>query len=178
MPQERLNPTQRNLIKELEEICGHYNLDWYNIGAYPPDQRTPYLQVARDKIVRGQVITYFTVVDDLLATEICRYYFGRRQSLFKLWRTRKFKIFNHYVIEELHTLQKLRHVRAIRKVPSSIVSDIERLNALRNTLAHTLFPENTRKGLAKWKGVSIFSVAGLKALQQDFEKVVEYFMGV
>jgi hypothetical protein len=100
------------------------------------------------------------------------------RSFPKLWRTKKFKNFQYYIIEELHLMQKLRHVKAIQKVPNPVAADIERLNSLRNGLAHAFFPENLRKSIPKWKGESIFSLKGLKLLQQDFDKIVDYFSGL
>ena len=75
-------------------------------------------------------------------------------------------------------MQKLRHVKSIKKMPRNILSAIERLNALRNGLAHAFFPENLRKSKPKWKGKDIFSLEGVKALGEDFDDVVEFFFGV
>ena len=165
-------------MRELEDICAQFNLDYHNISAYDPEARTVYLEAARDKIVRGQVIIWDTLVDEFLSCEMCRYYFGRKKSFPQLWRTKRFKLFHYHIIEELHLLQKLRHVRAFLGVPKSTVSDIERLNALRNGLAHALFPENLRKTQPKWKGQSILSLAGLESLQRDFEKIADFFVGL
>jgi hypothetical protein len=171
-----LTRKQRSLVRELEEICAEFNFDYQNISAYQADQRTAYLEAARDKIVRGQVIIWYTLVDEFLSNEICHYYFGRKRSFPQLWRTKRFQLFNYHVVEELHLMQKLRHVRAFHKVPSGIAADIGRLNALRNGLAHALFPENLRKTQPKWKGQDIFSLAGLKTLHADFEKIAEFFI--
>ena len=171
-----LTKKQRALIRELEDICAEFNLDYYNISAYDTGIRTVYLEAARDKIVRGQVIIWYTLIDEFLSCELCRYYFGRKRSFPKLWRTKRFQIFNYHVIEELHLLQKLRHVRAFLRVPKDIVADIERLNALRNGLAHAFFPENLRRSQPKWKGQSIFSLNGLRMLHSDFEKMSNFFI--
>lgn len=176
MPKEKLTRKQKELIKEIEEIYDHFSLDYYNIQSYEHAGRTPYLEAARDKVVRGQVVIWYTLVDEFLTNVISRYYFGKMRSFPELWRTKKFKNFQYHIIEELHLMQKLRHVKAIKKIPKSIISDIERLNALRNGLAHAFFPENLRKSTPKWKGESIFSLKGLKLLQQDFDKIVDYFL--
>jgi len=177
MPADRLTKKQKDLIEELEGIYAHFNLDYYNIQSYERDERTPYLEAARDKMVRGQVVIWYTLIDEMLTDVICRYYFGKTRSFPQLWHTRKFQTFNYYVIEELHLMQKLRHVKAIKKVPKSVAADIERLNSLRNGLAHAFFPENLRKSTPKWKGKSIFSLEGLVLLQQDFYKIVDFFLG-
>lgn len=177
MPKDKLTPKQKKLIAELDELSDLLTLDYRNALEYEKEARTPYLQAARDKIIRGQVIIWYTLIDELLAMELSHYYFGRKRSFPELWRTKRFQVFNHHVLEELHLLQKLRHVKAIRKIPKSVIVTIERLNALRNGLAHSFFPENLRKSVPKWKGIDIFSLAGVRALQEDFDEVFEFFLG-
>jgi hypothetical protein len=176
MQSAKLTKKQRALVRELKEICAQFNFDYDNVSAYDPKQRTIYLQAARDKFVRGQVIIWYTLVDEYLNNAMCRYYFGHKTSFPKLWRTKRFQIFNYHIIEELHLMQKLRHVRAFRLIPRAIVGDIERLNALRNGLAHAFFPENLRKSKPTWKGQDIFSLTGLNSLRADFGKIVDFFI--
>jgi len=178
MEKKRLTTKQKNLIAELDDICDFLGLDYQNVLDYEKEGRTPYLEAARDKIVRGQIIIWYTLIDEFLNMELCHYYFGRKRSFPQLWKTKKFQLFNHHVLEELHLMQKLRHVKSIKQVPKNVASTIERLNALRNGLAHAFFPENLKKSKPIWKGKNIFSINGLKALQEDFDQVVEFFFGV
>ena len=98
MSREQLTRKQKELVKEIEEIYDHFNLDYYNIQSYERDGRTPYLVAARDKVVRGQVVIWYTLVDEFLTNVISRYYFGKLRSFPELWRTKKFKNFQvlHY----------------------------------------------------------------------------------
>jgi hypothetical protein len=177
MESDRLTPKQKKLVEELDELSDLLNLDYQNILEYEKEGRTAYLESARDKIIRGQVIIWYTLVDEFLAMEISRYYFGRKRSFPDLWRTKHFQVFNYHILEELHLLQKLRHVKAIMEIPRSILRTIERLNSLRNGLAHSFFPENLRKSEPKWKGINIFSIEGVRALQEDMDEVFDYFIG-
>lgn len=68
------------------------------------------------------------------------FFFGHKRSFIELWKTKLFKLFNYHVLEELSLMAKLRFVKSISKVPKSVAADIERLNALRNGLAHAFFP--------------------------------------
>ncbi len=54
---------------------------------------------------------------------------------------------------------------------------LERLNALRNGLAHALFPENLKKSKPTWKGKNVFSIEVLKAMQEDVDEVATFFGG-
>ena len=119
---------------------------------------------------------WYTLTDEFLGSEIARFFFPGRRSFPRLWRTKRFRIFNHHVIEELSLLQKLRCVRAIRVVPKSIAADIERLNALRNGLVHAFFPENLKKSRPVWKGKNIFTLDGVRELREDMDRIFEHFV--
>ena len=57
-----------------------------------------------------------------------------------------------------------------------MAADIERLNALRNGLAHAFFPENLKKSKPEWKGKKIFSLEGLRFFLDDMAKLDGYFL--
>ena len=173
-----LTKRQRTLVREIGEIAELFGLDYHNMEEYEPDARTPRLEATKRTLVRGQVVLFYTLVDELLSMEMCRYFFGRRRSFPQLWRTKRFQRFNHHIIEELNLMQKLRLVKAIRRLPKAVTADIERLNALRNGLAHAFFPENLKKVKPEWKGKSVFSVDGATALQDDCQKIFDFFLGI
>lgn len=176
MKRARLTRRQRELVKELDELSSRLLLDYNNILDYEAASRTPYLEAMRNKLIRGQVTVWYTLVDELLNMELCHYFFGKKRSFIYLWRTRKFQNFNYYVLEELHLMQKLRFVKAIRRIPKAILDTIERLNALRNGIAHALFPENLRKSKPTYKGKNIFTLDGVNQLQEDMDALFDYFL--
>ena len=106
----------------------------------------------KNQIVRSQIIWDYTYVDELLDSAICHYFFGKKRGFIKLWKTKKFKNFNRYILEVLSLTEKLRLVKAIHEVPKSVAADIEALNALRNGLAHAFFPENLRSSKPNIQG--------------------------
>ena len=150
-------------------------MDYTNIQEYDSAARSPLLEVMKNKFVRGQIIIWYTLIDEFLNAEICHYYFGKKRSFPQLWRLKRFQLFNHFILEELYPLQKLRLVKAFRSVPKSISQIIEGLNALRNGLAHAFFPENLRKVKPTWKGKNIFSLQGAELFMADMEKVTDFF---
>ena len=145
MKKKRLTPKQVSLQNEIGEIIALLQLDYQNIQKRNPSTRTVHLQIIKDHLIRGQIIMYYTLVDELLNERICRYYFGGKSDFIRLWKTKRFQLFNYHVLEELSLMQKLRFVRSIKPVPRRIVGEIERLNALRNGIAHALFPENRER---------------------------------
>lgn len=117
-----------------------------------------------------------TGVDEFLNTRIAHFFFGKKRPFWNLWRNKRFKLFNYHVLEELSLLKKLQLVRAISPLPNRIREDIERLNALRNGIAHAFFPENLKKSKPAWKGKGIFTPMGIERYQQDIRVVVDYFL--
>ncbi|TMH44051.1 MAG: hypothetical protein E6H54_09855 [Betaproteobacteria bacterium] len=178
MATDLLTAKQRRLVHEIEQIAETFSLDYQDIRRYEREARTPVLEIMKNKLVRGQVILWYTLLDEFLNNKICEYYFGRKRGFPKLWKTKPFQRFNHYILEELYPLQKLRLVSAIRKVPKTFRRDIEALNALRNGLAHAFFPENLRKSKPQWKGHDIFSLKGAQEFQTDMYSLSDYFFGL
>jgi hypothetical protein len=175
MENKRLTKKQLSLQNEIGEIVTLLQLDYQNIQRVSPSTRTSHLEIIKNHIIRGQIIMYYTLTDELLSERIYKYYFGATSDSIKLWKTKHFQLFNYHVLEELSLMQKLRFVRAIRSVPRTIVQDVERLNALRNGIAHAFFPENLKKFKPQWKGHNIFGLKGLKFLVEDMDKIFDHF---
>ena len=172
-----LTKKQRELIEELDQLSRWCNLDYHDVEEYEPEYRTTHLEMAKNQIIRSHVIMAYILVDEFLNCEICSYQFGKKRSFIQLWRTKKFQRFNHHVIEELSLLQKLRYVKSFANIPKGIVADIERLNSLRNGLAHSFFPEKLRSSKPHWKGQKIFSLDGIKAFGVDMQQIKDFFFG-
>jgi len=177
-PRDRLTRHQSRLVQELDELADVIGLDYQNIGAYEREARTPYLEMMRRKFILSEVITRYTLADEYLNVRIAHFFFGRKKSFIRLWRTKRFRLFNYHVLEELPLIAKLRFVKSLSKVPKGVAADIERLNALRNGLAHAFFPENLKKSRPVWKGKKIFTVDGLRAFMDDMGKIGDYFLAI
>ncbi len=128
-----LNATQRRLKRELDEIAEIVGVDYWNIRDYEPESWTPRLHVMKRQLVRGEVVTQYTLIDDLLSTELCKYFLPGK-SILEEWKTKRFRRFNYYVIERLYMTQKLAFLKDVFNVPREIASKIEEINALRNAL--------------------------------------------
>ncbi len=139
------------------------------------------------ELIRGEVVGQYTLIDDLLSTELCRY-FLRGKDLIKQWKTKRFRRFNYYVIERLYLTQKLAFLKDLYSIPRPIASKIEDINALRNAMAHAFFPENLRayqmKGrpaprkpiVVRYKEQDLFTVGGVKAFVEDCAEVTEFLL--
>ena len=173
---DSLTRKQKLLIKELDEICYLLDMDYQKIREYAKETRTTYLELTKDKLVRSAIILAYTLIDEHLNNEMCGYFFGKKKSFIYLWRTKKFQIFNYYVLEELYLLQKLRFVRAFVKIPNRYVNNIHKINTLRNAVSHAFFPQNLRKSKPVYKGRNIFSVEGMRLLVEDMDEINTFFL--
>ena len=174
----KLTEKQKRLVAKVKDIAELCVLDYEDILDYPSEDRTTRLELMIRQFVLSKIVWEYTYVDELLGSVICHFFFGTKRDFPKLWRTKKFRIFNFYILEVLSLSEKLRLVKSIQTVPKSIAADIETLNALRNGLAHAYFPENLRSYKPIYKGLDIYSGEGLERFIEDMRKATRYFWDV
>jgi hypothetical protein len=180
----RLTGTQKHLVSELDKIMVAARLDYWNILDTESDWRTTHLQLITREIIRGQVVSKYTLIDEQLGSRICHYMFDNKKFM-RLWKTRKFERFNYYTIEKMSVMEKLAFVKDVYTVPKAIASNVEQINAIRNAVAHAFFPENLRAHRAKqrspmrrmfgphYKGIDIFTFPGFERFLSDAQNVVQ-----
>lgn len=152
-------------------------MDVWNIEGYeqPPFDRKALLGIMKDKLVRSHVVLKYTYIDELLTDIICNYYFhlqsANNTTYAQMWKTKRFRTFVHYLMDETFLLKKLSLVEAIKNVPSDVSSAIRRINDARNALTHSLFPENRRRYMKHKKvlyaGKDLLSLEGIEAFNED-----------
>jgi hypothetical protein len=173
-----LSSKQRRILLELEQIASLLRLDDGRIKEYEREERTPRLEFMTRHFIIGEVVTQYTLIDEYLNSQLCDYFFGRGKNYIKLWKTKEFQNFNYYVLETLTLMEKLRFVKAITKLPKSVAANIERINGLRNGLAHAFFPENLRAAKPVYKGLNIFTFEGIRLFVDDMARLFCYFHGI
>jgi len=139
------------------------------------DGRTPRLELAKDQIIRSAIIQKYVLLDEFLSAVVCWHFFGKRRGFPELWRTKRFRSFNYFVLERLYLLQKLDLARSIHEIPKWVSSDLAALNDLRNGIAHSFFPQNRRRK-PEWKSVSVFTIAVFEGFLQDMSKLTDFFV--
>jgi hypothetical protein len=174
MPRDRLTPKQRQLLKEVEALAERFSLDYENIMDFDREGRTHYLRAMKDKLIRSQIIIWYTLVDEFLCMALVHHFFGRKKSTIALWHTKRFKAFNYYLLEEMFLLKKLEYVRSFKKIPPAIERTIRSLNTIRNGIAHALFPENLKKSKPIYRQKSIYTPDGIAVLDEDMQAVINY----
>jgi len=168
---------------EIEEIASIIAMDHWNILGYPSEARTVYLEIMKNKLVRAEIVSKYTLIDEYLTVIICHFYFkrpDRNRTFRQLWATKHFRIFNHYIMDDTYLLNKMKIVRAIGEIPPKTRDIIERINALRNAIAHSFFPENRRQyaGHKKvmYQGENVYTRNGIQKFEEDFKVVNNYLL--
>src|SRR5947208_2348894 len=72
-----------------------------------PEARTTLRELARDQLTRSAVILKYVLMDEFLSGVMCWHYFGKKRGFPDLWKTKRFKSFNYFILEKLYLLQKL-----------------------------------------------------------------------
>jgi hypothetical protein len=175
MANSRPTKKQKALIAEINHLTSALRLDCSQIMTDDDSGgRTTCLELAKNQLIRSEVILKYVLMDEFLSAIICWYYFGKRRGFPQLWKTKRFKLFNHFILERLYLLQKLDLVQNIHKIPKWVNSELAALNDLRNGISHSFFPENRRKR-PEWKGQSIFTKDGFDQFLEDMYKLSNFF---
>ncbi len=177
-----LTKLQRRLRKEVEEIAKMVMVDHWNVETLHRELRTVALQIAISRLVIAEVITRYTLLDELLADYLCRYYFKKPDSpRFIYWQRKKFRMFVHFMLDEMYLLKKMQMVHAIKPLPKVVRETIQKVNAVRNAMAHSFFPENRKEymkagkvGKVLYSGQDIRTSRGLRQFQDDCHEAQAY----
>ena len=132
-------------------------------------------------VLAAELVTQYALIDEILAEIIVRYFFDIEPDVLhfeKAWKTDKFKIFVHHILDEMVLLKKLSFVRAIGPVPNEVSKIIDRINAVRSGIAHSFFPENSKENRVTGKvldaGADIRSLDGLRQFKDDADTAYRY----
>lgn len=176
-----LTRLQRRLRKEAEQIAQMAQVDYWNIEQDwdEVEWRTVGFRMAIAHLVTAEVINQYTLLDEVLTDYLCRYFFKKPNSpRFIYWKQKKFRIFVHFMLDEMYLLKKMQMVHAIRPLPKDVRETLAKTNAIRNAVAHSFFPENRKEhmkaGKVLYSGKDIRSVEGLRLFKDDCNAAYSY----
>jgi hypothetical protein len=124
-------------------------------------------------VLAAEVATQYALIDEILAEIIVRYFFDIEPDVLhfeKAWKTEKFKIFVHHILDEMVLLKKLSIVRAIGPVPNEVSRIIDRINAVRNGIGK----ENRTAGKVLDADPDIRSLDELRQFKDDADTAYRY----
>jgi hypothetical protein len=172
--------SEKRLQKEAETIAELAQVHFWDAEEWETGiERQTKLRICIHNMVVAAVVSRYTLLDEMLADAICRYYFkkpGRKR--FILWKQKKFKTFVHFILDEMYLLKKMELAHAIKPLPKDVRETIRKVNAIRNSLAHSFFPENRkehrRARMVLYSGRNIRSSEGLEQFMGDCHEAIAY----
>jgi hypothetical protein len=173
-----LTRRQKSKVKELEEISKIAHVDFWNVkdSSDDDDVKDIVLDLAKNRLIRADIIFSYVLTDQLLSELIARHFFDPQKTVRELWETPKFKHFSYHVLEGMSLLRKLALVKEFWQIPKPIEDIITRMNVIRNAIAHVFFPMDKKDfikiGTVTYKGKDIFTLEGLKVFDDDTNKAV------
>lgn len=161
-----LSRKQRSLIREIELIRRIFGFGRTDAAFARGKELTTDLQLTKDLMIRSVVVMIYALVDESLNLAICRKMFGGERGRFEFNRSKRFRAFHHYMLENLPLVKKVEFVKAVYQIPASVSKAIYALNDLRNAIAHSFIPERRRVG-PLWNGRSIYTSEGFEEFRAD-----------
>jgi hypothetical protein len=174
-----LTTKQKKLQKQAKRMAKLAQIDFWNIKKKEKEGRRTLLEIAINNIAVSIVIGRYTLFDEILADCICQFYFKTDpEKPFINWEDDKYRIFVNYLLDEMYLLKKTEVVHAIEPIPSHVRRIINKVNALRNSMAHSFFPENRKEhrkdGKVLYDGKDIRTAKGITAFLDDCGEAWSY----
>lgn len=170
---------QKHKIDDIKGIARLGMVAFWDFENIPDHKsRNTAIEICRDRLVRMMIVSDYVMIDELLSEIMCRHFFDSDKSSIELWKTRRFKTFNYYVLEEMPLMRKLALAKFIRRIPPKIEETIRLTNQLRNAVAHSFFPMNKRDfkrtKRVTYKGRDVFTLAGATELHRDVTRATAF----
>ena len=105
-----LTSSQKKKVAELHEISKIACIDFWNVEHSDDDNSTKHsvLDLAKDRLIRADVVFSYVLIDELLSDLICQYFFGTntpyRRSWRREWKRAQFQNFNYHMLEGMSLL--------------------------------------------------------------------------
>ncbi|MGC9603114.1 MAG: hypothetical protein ABSF47_01435 [Minisyncoccia bacterium] len=159
------------LIKEIDRIIEVVGFDYKNTNQYK--QKTARLKAIKEQIIRGRVIMWHSFFDETMDNAISNYFFykhKRREQRRIYWYSNKYSIFKNYLLERIPFRRKLELVVKIKSSWKKHKNILEKLDGIRNPLAHSFSPEEAPKKI-NYRGKNIFTLDGIILLENDMSAI-------
>lgn len=171
---------EHRLKNEAEAIGRLAQVNFWDAEEWERGQeRQARLRVVIHTMVVGAVVKQYTLFDEILSDTILKYYFkAKGTKRFILWRQKSFRTFVHFMLDEMYLLKKMEIVNAVKPLPKEVRETLRKVNAIRNSLAHSFFPENRkehkRAGAVLYDGKDIRTSEGLEKFLSDCHEAWVY----
>jgi hypothetical protein len=149
--------------------------------AFPtPPEGHPYeldlLDSAKDAVVRGRVLIDCALMEELSGVVLMHYWLATDRAFMRLryfGRNKKYRsLFD--ALGRVSARQKMAALKNAVRVPKAVTSNVERMLAIRDVLAHRRTFEAEHVSIM-YKGASVFSATGLERFVRDATVTIRWF---
>jgi hypothetical protein len=152
-----------------------------DVGFPIPAEGHPYefdlLDEAKDAVVRGRVPLDCSLIEEMSGIVLMHYWLATDRAFMRrrfFGRIKKYRsLFD--ALGRLPARQKVTIVRGEIRVPKSVASNVDRIFALRDLLAHVRTVDEKNPGYT-YKGRNIFSLEGFELYRRDSSATVDWFV--
>lgn len=165
----------KNEIRKLKELNGLNDiLDTSEKNTYTFSQ----LEGQKRQLITVLILNSYLQIDAKMSILVANFFFHHCSKEWevvqKVVNSKEFLVFSKKLLNEMPFLRKVSVIKEFVVIPKDTLTTINKLNDLRNAIAHSLMPEQLGEERVKYKGKLIFTLTGAKLIKQDVGKVMSF----
>jgi len=131
----------------------------------------PNLESQQKQLVNNIILNTYLQINSKLDILISNFFFNHCQNNYEpvveITTSDRFRVFQSHILDEMPFLRKLSILKTYTIIPKEIIKNIEKINDLRNAVAHSLIPEKLRNDRTLYLGKSIYTKEGIKLFYKE-----------
>lgn len=154
------------------------DLDYWNEKKFKSEER---FTIAKENVIRWYTILNHTYIEYLMIGYITRKFFKYKKKISienMIKKNKNTKTFNQNILENLSFIKKKELLLELKKIPKDIIEKIEKINTLRNKLAHLFSFEIWKKqkwsSIIKYNNYDIMTINGISLFTKEVDDVIDY----
>ncbi len=136
------------------------------------------LEGQKRQLIRMMILESYLQIDAKMSILVTDFLFhhcqDKHEDMVKITNSKEYLVFTDKLLKEMPFIRKVVVIKGFIAVPSDITSNLNKINDLRNAIAHSLIPENLGNERVLYKGKKVFSLEGAKLFNKDVSKIMTY----
>jgi len=138
----------------------------------------PNLDSQQRQLVNNIILNTYLQINSKFDILVSNFFFNHCQNNYEpvveITTSDRFKVFQSYILDEMPFLRKLSILKTFITIPKEVIKNIEKINDLRNAIAHSLIPEKLRNDRTLYSGKSIYTKDGIKVFDKESRKTLNF----
>ncbi len=123
------------------------------------------------QLVNNIILNTYLQINLKLDILVSNFFFNHCQNNYEpvveITTSNRFKVFQSYILDEMPFLRKLSILKTFTVIPKEVIKNIEKINDLRNAVAHSLIPEKLKNDRTLYSGKSIYTKEGINLFNKE-----------